>query len=76
MEERAERAADGQAHAEADVAQALLDGERLAASLGPVEVGDDAAARGIGDGLAEAERGPDHHQEAEGGRRARVRPGR
>ena len=30
VEERAEDATDGQAHAEADVAQALLNGERLA----------------------------------------------
>ncbi len=66
MEERSDGAADGQAHAEPDIAQALLDGEGLPAPFRPVVVGDDAAARGVGHGLAEAERGPDHHEQAEG----------
>ena len=68
VEERADGATDGQAHAQADVAQALLNGEGLPAALGPVVVGDDAAARGVGDRLTEAERGADQHQQAEGRR--------
>ena len=68
VEERADGAADGQTHAQADVAQALLDGERLAPALGPVVVGDHAAARRVGHRLAEAQRGADHHQQAEGSR--------
>jgi len=66
-----ERRADHETEPQADVGKALLDREGSSPPLEHVVIGQQARARRAGDGLAEAERPPQHHQEDEGAGRDR-----